>query len=131
MRLIGAVVMATQDSNPMMNSSEGEKGLESSSTIEKNGSTQEGTLPFTAEYEYVKGIKLILVLASATLATFLMMLDMTIIATVRSYIRNILFLELTASRQFLVSRTNFIQLLTSDGMAVHTHSRGISTLYRL
>jgi hypothetical protein len=122
--------MATQDSDPMTNSSEGEKRLESSSTTERNGSTQEGTLLFTAEREYVKGIKLILVLASATLATFLMMLDMTLIATVRSYIRNILSLELTASRQFLVSRTNFIRLLTSDGTAVHTHSRGISTLYK-
>ncbi|KAN0116823.1 efflux pump [Hyaloscypha variabilis] len=79
--------METKDSDPMTNSSEGEKGLESSTT-EKNGSTQEGILPFTAEYEYVKGIKLILVLASATLATFLMMLDMTIIATAIPRITN-------------------------------------------
>jgi len=80
--------MATQLPNPSTIHFKGEKeGLESSLTTERDGLTQEGNPPATKERTeergYLKGIKLILVLASATLATFLMMLDMTIVATVR------------------------------------------------
>jgi len=39
-----------------------------------------------AEPEYIAGVKLLLVLASVTLVAFLMMLDMTIIATVRFHL---------------------------------------------
>lgn len=54
----------------------------SSSSDEKKQSVPEGDQPAMHEHEYLTGIKLILVLASATVASFLMLLDMTIIATV-------------------------------------------------
>jgi hypothetical protein len=53
----------------------------SSSTTDKN-ETAEVNQPSAEEREYLGGIKLILVLGAATLGSFLVMLDMSIIATV-------------------------------------------------
>lgn len=59
------------------------KKLEASpSTTVKDYSTQEGVQTLTEEREYLGGVKLILVLTSATLASFLVLLDMVIVATV-------------------------------------------------
>jgi hypothetical protein len=66
-----------------INSQQNQEKLEtSSSTTEKNQSTHQEGLPLTEEREYLSGIKLLLVLALASLASFLVLLDMVIIAKV-------------------------------------------------
>jgi hypothetical protein len=55
----------------------------SSSTTEKEVPAREREQSSPEEHEYLKGIKLILVLSSLVVASFLMLLDMIIIATVR------------------------------------------------
>lgn len=57
-------------------------GTESTSSTTDKNETTEVDQPAAAEREYLIGIKLILLLGAATLATFLTMLDMTIVATV-------------------------------------------------
>jgi hypothetical protein len=81
-------MMVPQDKtevDPSTNASHGEKEkLESSSSARENESTEGRDLPLTEGHEYLSGIKLMLVLASTTLASFLILLDMAIIATVCS-----------------------------------------------
>lgn len=60
--------------------------IEPPPTVEK-APLDDGTATATAkaaepEYEYITGVKLLLVMASVTLVAFLMMLDMSIIVTV-------------------------------------------------
>ena len=57
--------------------------LPSSAEEKRKNSGQESDLPPIEEREYLKGIKLALVLSALVIASFLMLLDMVIIATVR------------------------------------------------
>jgi hypothetical protein len=85
-----------------------------SSTDEKVTLATESDKPSTtidkSEPEYLTGVKLMLVLASATLATFLVLLDMVILATVRIASRSAIHM-LISHRLFLVSQVNFILFL--------------------
>jgi len=71
----------TSNSNSNENNNENTKEL----SIQEKPSDGSSTKVDVPEHEYITGIKLWLVLASVSLAAFLMTLDMSIIATVRFF----------------------------------------------
>jgi hypothetical protein len=94
----------------------------------------DGAEPPRQEHEYVSGFKLALILISITAVYFLMMLDMSILATVSQRLNTpastvLLTTQLTAlARPFLTSLTTSTPSSTWDGMAVRISSHGRSTL---
>lgn len=76
-------------------------------------------------HEWVTGWKLTSLMISITIGAFLMLLDMSIIATVRLFSSTQSSSVLTSRRRFLASPNSSIPWMTLVGMAPHTTWPGI------
>jgi hypothetical protein len=97
-----------------------------SSTSEKIDTNRDEALPSTEEREYLGGVKLILVLASTTVACFLVLLDMVIIATVCLTLPSLEHTQLMTlpGRLFPKSRITSTRFQMSGGTGAHTLLQG-------
>jgi hypothetical protein len=87
---------------------------------ESNSKVAEAAEPIETEYEYVTGVKLWLATAAVTLVCFLMMLDMSIIVTVRLHNYRYAFeLADQYDRLSLESQLTFIPSPMWAGMAAY------------
>lgn len=82
-------------------------------------------VPAAEELEWVSGVKLLSIVTGVTLVCFLMLLDTSIVVTVRTKNSYSMFPTKNYQRQFLVSRAIFTLCLMWVGMAVLTNSQGM------
>lgn len=124
---MGTMALDNNTKEDGLSSQQGDGTLDIS-PAEKDGLPGEASpdQPLAQEAEYITGWKLFVVVGACTMATFLMLLDVSIVATVtRNHFPNAEpHTDMNLPRPYLKSLITFIHCLTSGGTAQHICLRG-------